>query len=548
MVCSFRVEWSVTRQSWLSWFLKGVLALGFLVLFARLFELQILKGSYFQALAEENRIRRVSILAPRGQILARGGEVLAQNQEVSKWLVFDPQKGFEKKEVINETPAEEIIHEPQREYPFNSLLAHAIGYLGEVDESEVGSVDPGCSVKGEKIAGSWVGRGGLEEEYDCRLRGVNGEELVEVDAFGKKKRTIGRKDPIPGEDLQTNIDLLLQQKLAEVMQGYQGAAVITDTEGAVLAFYSAPAYDANAFVAGDKDQITSFLTNEDLPLFNRVVGGAYHPGSIFKLVTATGALAESRIDTDYTYEDTGEVRVNDFSYTNWYFTQYGGTEGVIDLERALARSTDTFFYKLGEALGANALSDWAFKFGLGAKTGVDLPGEVSGLVPTPEWKKRVKNENWFLGNTYHLAIGQGDLAVTPLAANQMTSVIAADGLWCSPRLVDQGECRDLQIDAAVIEEVKKGMVQACETGGTAFPFFDFSEKADITVACKTGTAETNEEDKTHAWFTIFAPADEPEIVATFLVEKGGEGSSTAAPLAREVFDYYFGVRDEIPED
>jgi len=236
--------------------------------------------------------------------------------------------------------------------------------------------------------------------------------------------------------------------------------------------------------------------------------------------------------------DEGFVQIGEYTYKNWYYTQYGRTEGEIDLIRAIKRSTDTFFYKVGEWVGANQLAEWGQAFGLGRKTGIDLKGEIEGLVPTPEWKEKNKGEKWFLGNTYHLAIGQADLLATPLQVNMMASVIANQGKLCSPK-VKQGEgeeCQDLRLKPEALAMIKEGMREACSSGGTAFPFFDFSPQA----ACKTGTAEYGDpEGKTHAWLTAFAPVDEPEIVVTALVEGGGEGSDVAAPIVKEVMEAWF---------
>ena len=496
---------------------------GALFLFGRLAELQIIKGNYFRTLAEENRIRNIPIVAARGEILARTGEVIVGNHTIK-----DDNEGG-------------VINGWARDYLFGQVLGHITGYLGEASEGEVGKVDAKCPEKGPRRIGSWVGRSGLEEEYNCVLRGWDGEELIEVDSQGRKIRSLGQKDPKPGENIQTTIDIGLQKKVAEIFKGVTGAVVATDANGQILALYSSPSFDPNVFVKGDKQSLKKrggLLLDKSLPLFNRAIGGTYHPGSIFKIITATAGLEEGRIDRDYTYEDTGSIRVNEFTYANWYFTQYGGTEGKIGLERAIARSTDTFFYKLGEIVGPGALADWARKFGLDGKTKIDLPGEVANLVPSPEWKERVKGEPWFLGNTYHMAIGQGDLALSPIAVHSIVLAVAANGKVCRPHFVlsEEADCQDIGIKRETLEEIKKGMVGVCSAGGTAYPFFDFEPQA----ACKTGTAETSEKDKTHAWFTVMAPADFPEIVLTVLVEKGGEGSSVAAPLAREILDYWRG--------
>jgi penicillin-binding protein 2 len=532
-------------QSWLSWFLRGLLILGFLILLGRLTELQIIKGDYFRDLSEGNRIRRVPITAPRGRILARGGEILVDNIEVKRRVVFSPQKGYEKLDDIGQAADDEIITEYEREYSLGEAFAHASGYLGEVNEDEVGKINPQCPEKGTRSSGALVGRSGLEHEYDCVLSGIDGEELVEVDTSGVKIRVLGRKEAVPGEDIRTSIHLGLQKKIAEEMKGSKGAVVATDAKGQVLALYSSPSFDPNLFLNKNaSDEISALINNQDLPFFNRAIGGQYHPGSVFKPLVAIAALQEKKIDEDYKYEDTGQIVIDTlygkFTYSNWYFTQYGGKEGEISLVRALARSTDTFFYKLGEMVGIDKLNLWADKFGLSERTGVDLPGEITGLVPSPEWKQKVKGEDWFLGNTYHVSIGQGDLSLTPIEVNTAFGVIASGGELCSPRIVGEPFCKKLDITRENLSLVKQGMEEACVAGGTGYTFFDFTPK----VACKTGTAETNEDGKTHAWFVVFAPADFPEILLTTLVEGGGEGSRVAGPIAREIFDYWFGLSHE----
>lgn len=510
--------------------MKGLLIFGFLLLTGRLIELQVIKGGYYRSLAEGNRIRRVVIPAPRGLILARGGEILVGNKA-----------------------------EYQRDYPLGEAFAHVSGYLGEVGPEEVGKIDPQCLQKGPKLLGSLVGRGGLEERYNCLISGVSGKELIEVDTAGKKIRILGRNDPVPGRNIKTNIDYKLQKKAAEVMGDRKGAIIISDPAGEILALFSAPSFDPNAFLPGaDKSTIAKILNDKDLPLFNRAIGGLFHPGSVFKPLVAIAALEEGEIDGNYTYEDTGVISVKtpygDFSYSNWYFSQYGKTEGKIGLIKAIARSTDTFFYKLGELVGIEKLDEWMGNFGLNKLVGIDIPGEIKSLIPSPEWKLKEKGEKWFLGNTYHLSIGQGDLALTPLALNNIPSVIASDGKLCTPRIVNKegfgkSGCKDLKMKKENLNMVKQGMVEACSpalpaggSGGTGYTFFDWTSRPSTSrsgpVACKTGTAETNEDGKTHAWFTLFAPADFPEIILTVLVEGGGEGSKVAGPIAREIMDYW----------
>lgn len=488
---------SKREQSWLSWFLRGVLILGGFILIARLFDLQIIKGEYYRKLSEGNRIERIKIKAERGKILSRGGEVLTGPE-----------------------------------------FSHLTGYIAETNEFEVGKVDPNCIEKGPYKLGQIVGRGGLQEYYNCHLTGIDGEELIEVDSGGNKIRSIGVRHPVAGSDLKTNIDFNLQIEIAKNFEGKTGSAVATDKNGAVLALFSSPMFDPN--------DIAKSLSDPELPLFNRAIGGLYHPGSIFKPLVLIAALEEGKIDKDFRYNDTGIVTVEspygNYSYTNWYYTQYGGQEGEIDLTKALARSTDTFFYKVGEAVGINNLVEWTKRFGLTKLTNIDIHGEVQSLVPSPDWKEKVKGEKWFLGNTYHFSIGQGDLALTAVGIHRADLTVANGGKLCDLKIVGQADCTSLRIKKENIDLVQDGMRQTCATGGTAFTFFDFAEKHNgLEVACKTGTAETNEDDKTHAWFTVFAPIENPEIHLTVMVEKSGEGSKVAGPIARSVFDKYFEI-------
>ena len=491
----------VKSESWLSWFFRGLVFVGFIFLFVRLFELGAIKGDYFRSLSEGNRIRRIPIPAPRGRILARGGEILVDD----------------------------------RVYPLGSAFVHVSGYLGEANSEEVDKINPKCPEKGPRYPGELVGRSGLEAEYECLLSGTDGEELIEVDTSGKKVRTLGIKEPVVGRDLKIWIDYGLQKKVAAVMNHTKSAVVATDAGGEVLALYSSPSYDPS--------DVSSKLSDADLPLFNRAIGGQFHPGSVFKPFVALAALSEGEITKDFLFDDPGVITVGKFSYSNWFFTQYGRTEGKINVERALARSTDTFFYKVGEMVGVDKLVEWSDTLGLTKKTDIDLPGEVESLVPSPQWKLKVIGEPWFLGNTYHLAIGQGDLSLTPVALHRGILGIANGGRLCSLKIGDVPRCTKLKIAKENLEIVKAGMVAACSPGGTGYTFFDWNSSStgrSGQVACKTGTAETNEDGKTHAWFVVFAPSDFPEIVLTVIVEQGGEGSKVAGPLAREIMDYWFG--------
>ena len=475
------------RRGWVVW-LVILAAMGALVV--RLGALQLFEGGEYRILADENRIKKIRLVAPRGKILDRNGVNL---QEVGE------------------------------------AAAHVIGYVGEVNEQEVGLLRD----VGQKYElGSQIGRLGVEQQYEDKLRGRDGGRLVEVNPNQEVVRELGHQEPEAGADLELTLDAELQQVAFAALAGKKGAVIVSNPKnGEVLVLASSPSFDPKRVTASSE-------------FFNRAIGGIYPPGSTFKIVTTVAALESGKADGNFTYEDTGVINIGKFAYTNWYFTQYSRTEGVVGWEKALARSVDTFFYKVGELTGAETMAEWAEKFGMGVKTGIDLPGEVVGLIPTPEWKEKFKNEKWFLGNTYHMAIGQGDVLVTPLQISLMTNIIASGGLKCTPHLNKalSPQCSTLKIDGKILEIVKMGMVGACSKDGTAFPLFDFKPQ----VACKTGTAEYVRADgKTgsHAWLTAFAPADDPQVSVTVLVEGGGEGSRVAAPIARKVLVKYFGVED-----
>lgn len=524
-----------------------ILIVIFCVLAVRLFELQIIRGSYYKELADGNRIRKVVIKAPRGEILARGGEYLARNDEVDDFVLYNRQKGYFVSDTVDKNSQKiSDVKTWNRSYPLRAATSQVTGYVGMVNQAEVGKTDTQCIDLGPHLSTDEIGRSGLEEYYDCKLRGTDGEKLLEVNADGSYVRELGQKDPVKGLDLKTTIDYPLQQYVSTLISGSRGIIVVSDAKGEILALYSSPSYDPNVFLNNSK-KAGEVLKDKDLPLFNRVISGKYSPGSIFKPIVATAALESGAIDKNYHYQDTGVLKLStiygDYSYSNWYFTQYGGVEGSIDVTRAIARSTDTFFYKVGELTGISKLAQWSKMFGLGQKTGIDLPGEVSGLVPDPQWKEETKGEQWFLGNTYHFSIGQGDLEVTPIGIHSAITAIANGGELCKPRIVssdkpDESYCSSLGINDKNISIVKEGMVEACSSGGTGYTFFDFKQKHKIDVACKTGTAQIGT-DKTNAWFTAFAPSKDPQIVVTVLVEEGGEGSKVAGPIARQVFDFWF---------
>jgi penicillin-binding protein 2 len=287
------------------------------------------------------------------------------------------------------------------------------------------------------------------------------------------------------------------------------------------------------------------LDSESQPLLNRAIGGTYPPGSTFKLIVAAAGLEDKVIDKNFTIQDTGTLNLGTFSFGNWYFLQYGRTDGEVNVVKAIQRSNDIFFYKLAGMIGVDRLSQFAEKFGLGRKLGIDLMGEQSGTVPTEEWKKSVIGENWYLGDTYHYGIGQGFLLTTPLQVNAWTQAIANNGILYRPHFLLNTKETILNnkfLSSDTVSLIRQGMVEACSTGGVAWPLFDFKVKGKpVSVACKTGTAQHGtEETMPHAWITLFAPSDNPQIIVTVLSESSGEGSNVAAPIAKKILEEWFG--------
>ncbi len=507
------------------WWLRMMIVLGVGVILSRLFFLQVVLGEEQKMVAEGNRLERVSLVADRGAVRDRAGRVVARNIMKNGKVV--------------------------REYPYGEFLAHAVGYVGEVEEPEL-EADESLSL------GEVVGKIGLEKSFDRKLRGINGEELVEVDVKGQVVRVMGVKEAIPGRILDLSLDAELSKKIVEVLVEREkekgptkGAVVVSRVgTGKLLALVSYPSFDPNLFSGleskGRYSSVGEVLGDKvGQPMFDRVVGGSYPPGSIFKLVTAVSGLEEGKIDVNTRVLDEGEIKLESYRYGNWYFDQYGKTEGELGLVKAIARSNDIFFYKVGEWVGVEKLGKWAKKLGLGRKTGIGLGAEASGRVPDPLWKEKLTGERWFLGNTYHMAIGQGDLEITPLQGNLMTAAVVVDK-WCVPSLIKdfRNSCVSLGIKRENREMIVEGMRGACSEGGTGFTFFDFL----VPVACKTGTAQHGgKEDEPHAWITAIVPNSQyPEaslegyengVVITVLLEAGGEGSKEAGPVAMEIAKY-----------
>lgn len=567
---------------------------GFVVLGARLFQLTIIDGHRLRALADDNRIRELVRHAPRGVLLDRTGEPLVKN--ISKFRLLSPCPDKIHELCVNKISEEKgstlktqglppntfLEVDYEREYTFPTALAHVTGYTGEISESEL---------KDEYYAlrkynrGDFIGRMGTEAVYEEKLKGRNGRELVEVDASGNILRVLGRDPELPGEDVTLSIDAFLSKTVeASFPKNINGTVIVSKPQtGEAFVLFSNPTFSPNSFSLGmSQEEYSKLLSNPNKPLFNRAIGGVYPPGSTYKLVTALAGLETGTIFKDTKIEDTGVIQIGPFSFPNWYFLKYGGKDGSVDLVKALARSNDIYFYKAGEAIGITKIRDWSSKVGIGKPLGIELPGEASGLLPGPEWKdkhfikaeeRETKQNEWYLGDTYHMSIGQGYLLTTPLQVNTWTNIVANGGYFCRPTIqihnstvkLQSEKCTDLDIKQETIDLILEGMRQACATGGTGYPLFEVKIKSDpaspveksLPVACKTGTAEFGHpQNKTHAWITLFAPIPEkylpqslhsdtavikgePEISITVLAEEAGEGSEIAAPIAKKILEYWF---------
>lgn len=482
---------------------------------------------------------------------------------------------------------------PQRQYIYGSLLAHYLGYVGPipaelVDDYEARGYDPNQDQ---------VGLTGIEYSFEDELRGRDGAKLVEVDIAGREVQTVGEVElQTPGNSLHLTLDLGLQQAATEILASRmkaigkkQGVVVAMNPQtGEILAMVSLPSYDDNDFTGGiPADKLQALQTDQNRPLVNHAISGQFAPGSIFKIVTASAGLAESIIGVDTRLYCGGTMWLPNRFYPEdpslaqpfyCWTHKYGASHGSMSVISALAQSCDIFFYQVAggyrtsfQGLGEEKLAYYAELFGLGSPTGIDLPGETSGLVPTGKWKRINYSESWVTGDTYNMAIGQGFVLATPLQMLNAAAAIANGGTLYRPQIVrnivdSQGQTvlafapdviRQLPISSDLIQIVRQGMRAAVGPGGTATA----AALPGIAVAGKTGTAEffidrnndrRPDRDRegnlpTHAWFVGFAPYDNPQIALIVFVFGGGEGSAVAVPIAGEILDYYFS-RDLVEEE
>lgn len=469
-------------------------------------------------------------------------------------------------EASNSVPGFALDVNPIREYKDDNLLSVFLGYTGRVNAEEV-KANPNYGPT------DLVGKLGIEKQYEDVLRGINGGERSEVDATGRPIRVLASRDPVPGNNIVLSVDTALQRKMSEAITKQMAAAhvargtgvAINPKTGEVLAAVSLPTYDNNLFSRNISVKDYEKLRDDPAqPLFNKVISGAYPSGSIIKPMTASAALEEKVVTPQTTINDTGQLDVvNPYDPSIHYI--YKGWEhsglGIMDVFSAIAQSSDIYFYTIAGGftnftnyLGVERLTAYYKKFGFGSKTGVDIPGETAGRVPTPEWKKKFSGEPWYTGDTYNISVGQGDILTSPLQMAIGIAAVANGGTLYKPYFVKEVQdangktvkaakpevIRDKFISPQNLNIVRQGMRQTINhPRGTACCFME--KEVPVQVAGKTGSAETDPQNNVpaHSWFVAFAPYNDPEIVTVILLEKSGEGSQFAAPATRELLRWYF---------
>ena len=588
----------------------GVLMFCFvLVIFARLWFLQIHKGEEYKNRADNNRVRKSDIVAPRGSIMDRAGRELVTNRpsfnvvlvredsndvdkllkKLSLVLDVDISVLWEKiREAGNrprhipirlledvdwetlayvenhnqEFPGIRIQTVPARVYHYGDLAAHAIGYLGEISRKELESRDAAIYQGGDLI-----GKMGLERLREKDLRGEKGTSYTEVNAMGFEQQLLKDVEPLPGNDIQLTLDAELQKVAEDLMSSEEKAGAVVAMEvktGRMLVLASNPVLPLKHFVGGiSHANWNALLENDKHPLINKVVQAMYPPGSTYKIVTAMAGLATGAIDQDTVLYCPGHYSFGNRRYHCW---KRGG-HGAVNLKRALAESCDVYFYQVGLRVGVDKLAEYANKFGLGHKSGIELEHEKNGLTPTKEWKKRKQGRKWQEGETLSVAIGQGFNLTTPLQVCLMTATVANGGKQYLPQVIEKVTDPDgkvlerfeplvvdeLKGEKKHLDEIREGLVEVVQgKRGTA----RLVRIKGLTIGGKTGTAQVvrlaqyrhlKEKDipykyRDHAWFTCYAPAEDPEIAVTVLVEHGLHGGSVAGPVARAILEKYFSDR------
>ncbi|UCE39820.1 MAG: penicillin-binding protein 2 [Candidatus Aminicenantes bacterium] len=576
----------IQNKAQITFILVGTIFLFLLFFF---WKIQILDHNKFWRQSEANRIREIILPPQRGLIEDRNGIILATNiasfqisiirencqdieqsyQKISRLLglelsvlreriekykflpMFQPiviMDNLDVNEVSRvkarqaEFPELIIQSEPKRNYPYEALAAHVLGYLQEISQEEIRQ-----SIS-QRRPGDLVGKTGIEKEYESLLVGKEGRVLEIADSLGRRVGEISRVGSYPGRDIRLTLDFALQRKAEELLEGREGAVVVLDPRtGEILALASFPTFDPNKFISRfSPEEWLNLLRDPDFPLENRAIRGLYAPGSIFKLAMSLGVLDSQVVSEWKTYYCTGSTRIYGHPFACWF----KGGHGSVNLINGIKNSCNIYFYQVGKLMGIEEIAKYARMLGLGSLTGIDLPGEKEGLVPDPDWKRKVRNEPWYPGETISVSIGQGPIQVTPLQIAAYTALFANRGKSVSPYLyknksvpTSEGQA---DIQESIFEKVITGMWKSANEGGTgraaSVQGFDVCSKTGSTQVVSTATAkklgEREKIIKTHSWFTGFAPRENPEIVVTIIVEYGGMGGATAAPLAGEIFRLY----------
>ncbi len=437
--------------------------------------------------------------------------------------------------------------------PNAKTLSHVLGYLGKVNPTELEALEE----KGYLLSDS-LGKNGIEKSYEEYLRGTYGRRRIEVDTSGKQQVVLSEEPPHPGQHIVLSLDIKLQTKLEEIIQNNltkfqkeRGVAIaMNPNTGEILALVSWPAFNNNDFSGGIKaEQYSKYLEDKNLPLFNRAISGTYPSGSTIKPVIAASALQEEIITQRTKIPSNGGIQVGPWFFPDWK----AGGHGSTDVRKSLSESVNTFYYTIGggngnmDGLGIEKISQYLSLFGIGNPLGIDLPGEGTGFIPSPEWKQETKKERWYIGDTYNISIGQGDLLVTPLQIANITATFANGGTLYRPHLLkawmdpktkqetpfENSAVRSNFIDPYNFTLVRQGM-RDCVLEGSCRRLASLP----VQVAGKTGTAQWNSTKENHAWFTSFAPYNNPQIVLTVLVEEGKEGSETAVPIAYDFYSWW----------
>lgn len=601
-----KMEQPISRRNF--FILYGLIVAILSVLLLRGGFLQIVKGQYYLRLAQGNSSRVYPIFAPRGMIYDRFGKPLTRNnpgfnlvvdandfsakeeqarlaevaglagalftpgqeREDFKQAVLEKIAGHESEQLVlardlaresalalearaNEWPDFRVETSPQREYLAAPYFAHVLGYTGAADERD-----------------DEIGKSGLEKQYESYLHGQTGYSLVEVDSMGEAKKILATKQSAPGlglalfldQDLQIKIYQELEKMMANLSRSGRrvsraSAVAIDPRDGGVLALASLPSFDSNLFARGIAETDLDILGRDpNQPFLNRALSGLYPSGSIVKPLIAAAGLEEKIVRPNQTVDCQGGISVtNQYHPEIVYYYADNAAHGPISLKDAIARSCNVYFYTLGggygdrKGLGVEKIKKYLELFGLGNATGIDLPAEANGLIPDPQWKETAKpNEPWYLGDTYHLAIGQGDLLVTPIQMAMAIASIANNGVLYTPRLVDKvidsnknivedipvSVARRDFIGAENLQAVREGMREAVLTGSARALL-----SLPVAAAGKTGTAQFGDNNLTHAWFVSFAPYEHPEIALVIMIEEGGEGHQAAVPVAKEILNWYF---------